>query len=602
MKRKISIIISVLFVATITTVFLMPPSVHSIWYGSNNPPMVGPPFDAEALHEDLMNGPIRQLRTGFFTFNNNPLGTLGVTPGLDTDKAWSGYTLLGLLQGKICDDAGAPPHDYGDVCGAVLIDMDGAIVKEWRLGGFPAKMLPGGSVMGSELPFHQLTGVPLVQMDWCGNEEWRWDGNPDDAWYGPNQVGELPGLCDPAHLYSISGSEWCENYSPCLDPDDPYSCISGFHHDYQREGNPVGYYAPGLKPSSSKGKTLILSNYVPPTEQTDGSLTDADGVSTEACLEEYDKCYDISDKQLYDEAIYEVDWDGTVLFKWFAFEHFEEMGFDDDAKEAIETIRVGSPNSEDATDYQHFNAVSYVGENYMYDEGDLRFHPENIITDARSNNITLIIARYDHPDGETWKSGDVVWKIGPDYSIGKPEHKLGQIIGQHHAHIIPVNLPGAGNMMIYDNQGMAGFGRLLPGLPPTNPNKFGDVSRVIEFNPVTLDIVWEYVNVVDCTPSATPPFLPVCAEETDGTMNRKHFSAFLSSAQRLKNGNTLITEGLNGRVFEVTVEGEVVWEHYSDYSNLVGSGIPAGVAAGAVYRAYRVPYKWAPKKMECPAP
>jgi hypothetical protein len=149
--------------------------------------------------------------------------------------------------------------------------------------------------------------------------------------------------------------------------------------------------------------------------------------------------------------------------------------------------------------------------------------------------------------------------------------------------------------MLFDNQGMAGWGRLLPGLPVTNPNKFGATSRVIEFNPVTLDIVWEYVNVVDCTPTLSPPFLPVCAEETDGTMNRKFFSAFLSSAQRLKNGNTLITEGINGRVFEVTVEGEVVWEHYSNYSNSVGSGIPASVAAGAVYRAYRVPEDWLPK-------
>jgi hypothetical protein len=269
------------------------------------------------------------------------------------------------------------------------------------------------------------------------------------------------------------------------------------------------------------------------------------------------------------------------------------MGFDADAKEAIMDTRVGSPNSENASDYQHNNSVSYVGENRWYEEGDLRFHPENIITDARSSNIIFIIARYDHPDGETWLAGDVVWRIGPDYFPGKPELKLGQIIGQHHAHIIPRGLPGEGNMMLFDNQGQAGFGRLLPGLPPTNPNKFGAISRVIEFNPVTLDIVWEYVNVVDCTG-------PVCAEGTPGTMNRKFFSPFLSSAQRLKNGNTLITEGIKGRVFEVTVEGEVVWEHFPTselqyYGNPVGSGIPTFVASGSVYRAYRVPESWLPK-------
>ena len=152
-------------------------------------------------------------------------------------------------------------------------------------------------------------------------------------------------------------------------------------------------------------------------------------------------------------------------------------------------------------------------------------------------------------------------------------------------------------MLIFDNQGTAGFGPLLPGLPTTSPNKFGDTSRVIEFNPINLDIVWEYNNVVDCTPSVNPPFLPVCAENTDGTWNRKFFSAFISGMQRLPNGNTMITEGQRGRVFEVTKEGEVVWEHISNYSNEVGTGIPAGVAAGAVYRAYRVPYHWVPRSL-----
>ena len=30
------------------------------------------------------------------------------------------------------------------------------------------------------------------------------------------------------------------------------------HHDYQREGNPVGYYAPGMDPMVERGNTLIL--------------------------------------------------------------------------------------------------------------------------------------------------------------------------------------------------------------------------------------------------------------------------------------------------------------------------------------------------------
>jgi hypothetical protein len=59
----------------------------------------------------------------------------------------------------------------------------------------------------------------------------------------------------------------------------------------------------------------------------------------------------------------------------------------------------------------------------------------------------------------------------------------------------------------------------------------------------------------------------------------KFFSAFISSAQRLPNGNTLITEGKNNRIFEVTVDGEVVWEYFHD---------------DIIYRAYHVPPEWIP--------
>ena len=35
--------------------------------------------------------------------------------------------------------------------------------------------------------------------------------------------------------------------------------------------------------------------------------------------------------------------------------------------------------------------------------------------------------------------------------------------------------------------------------------------------------------------------------------------------QRLPNGNTLITEGSDGRVFEVTPDHKIVWEFVSPY-------------------------------------
>ena len=68
----------------------------------------------------------------------------------------------------------------------------------------------------------------------------------------------------------------------------------------------------------------------------------------------------------------------------------------------------------------------------------------------------------------------------------------------------------------------------------------------------------------------------------------RFYSPFISGAQRLVNGNTLITEGSGGRVIEVTPQHEIVWEFISPYWG-------AHMKMNMVYRAYRVPYDWIPQ-------
>jgi hypothetical protein len=296
---------------------------------------------------------------------------------------------------------------------------------------------------------------------------------------------------------------------------------------------------------------------------------------------------------LMDDAFYEIDEDGVIQFEWHHWEHFEAgvwsssdlgMGYDNAAKDAIDNIFSGFPTFR-GTDWQHSNTVSRLGRNKWYSKGDSRFHPDNIIYDSRSSNYIAIIARH---DGGGYNQGDIVWRVGPHYTPGYPEHKLDPIIGPHHAHMIPRTLPGGGNILVFDNGGVAGYGALLPGLPGHHPNAFRDYSRVVEFDPVTLEIVWEYKNIY--------PFV----DEND-FLNRLFYSRFISSAQRLPNGNTLITDGGYGRVFEVTADGEIVWEFINPKEGVGGPPVPS-INSNAVYRAYRVPYSWAPNDLSCPAP
>lgn len=383
----------------------------------------------------------------------------------------------------------APPK--GD---AILIDMGGEIIHEWSIGGSPPKMLSGGSLIGaSEARDGHEETIDLVQEDWDGNIVWRFTNWDDDG------TGTM---------------------------------MARQHHDFQRQGNPVGYYAPGQE-FIDNGNTLVLAHYneiVP----------------------------EISNKELEDAVIYEVTWSGNLTgFEWHASDHFRGMGFDESAKAAIYQNPGYIPGAV-INDWIHINSISLLGENHWYDEGDKRFNPENIILCSRHANFIAIISR---------QTGEIVWRVGPDFSPGTLEgQKLGQIIGQHHAHMIPKGLPGAGNILVFDNGGVGGYGL-------QTSSRF--YSRIIEFDPITLDIVWEYEHK-----NGLPSF------PSPGELHR-FYSWITCSAQRLPNGNTLTTEGDDGRIFEVTPDNEIVWEY-------ITPPYAPQYRGQYVYRAYRIPPEWVP--------
>jgi len=106
------------------------------------------------------------------------------------------------------------------------------------------------------------------------------------------------------------------------------------------------------------------------------------------------------------------------------------------------------------------------------------------------------------------------------------------------------------NILIFDN----GPDRLDQAFP---------FSRVIEVNPATNQIVWKY-------------------QEASAD---NFYSSRISNAQRLPNGNTLINEGLFGRFFEVTPDGEVVWEYVNPYFEPANR--PPQTQANSAFRVYR---------------
>jgi hypothetical protein len=88
-----------------------------------------------------------------------------------------------------------------------------------------------------------------------------------------------------------------------------------------------------------------------------------------------------------------------------------------------------------------------------------------------------------------------------------------------------------------------------------------DFSRVIELDPVSKEVLWEY--------KGDPPI--------------SFYSYHISGAERQPNGNTLICEGSQGRIFEVTPEKEIVWEYINPF---FASGNGMG-RTNWIFRAHR---------------
>ena len=187
-----------------------------------------------------------------------PTGTTIYKP----DKCWNGYTII-------------PTSSFKDD-GAYLIDMNGNVVKFWKgvYGCWSNKVLPGGYIMGTtDITPGQHRHIDLAQWDWDGNMVWKFD---------------------KAEKLKI---------------EDKWIWSARQHHDYQRQGNPVGYYVPGMDPLVDSGKTLVNSIKIV-------------------------KRPDITDKPIADTWVIEVTWDGEIVWEWLITDHWDELGLSEAAKNA----------------------------------------------------------------------------------------------------------------------------------------------------------------------------------------------------------------------------------------------------------------------------
>ena len=234
----------------------------------------------------------------------------------------------------------------------------------------------------------------------------------------------------------------------------------------------------------------------------------------------------ISPRDILEDFIIEVSPAGEIVWEWHEADHFDEFGFSQERRDLIYAL---------GGDWSHANAIAPIPVNTSH--GDPRFSPGNIVMSVRHQNTVAVIDRA--TDAIVWTHTD-------------------SVIGPHTTNMIPDDRPGGGNILVFDN----GFAREWSVIPNRH------YSRVVEIDPVTGLLPYDYTA------------------EASGLPNSTMFSSTASGAQRLLNGNTLITEARTGRIFEVLPTGEIVWEYVSPHRS-------PNLNFNNIYRAYKVPLDWA---------
>jgi hypothetical protein len=218
-------------------------------------------------------------------------------------------------------------------------------------------------------------------------------------------------------------------------------------------------------------------------------------------------------------------------------------------------------------DWTHINAVAY---NPILDQimVTVRAFSELWIIDHGTTSAEAA----GHSGGKRGRGGDLLYRWGNPQAYRAGTRADQRLFAPHGGHWIPAGLPGAGHVLIFNN------GLRRPG---------GDYSSVDEI-------------VLPLDPSrgyAREPQTAYGPREAAWSFARPRESGlsagFLSGAQRLPGGNTLICVGMTGTIVEVTPGKEVVWKYTcatSIRSGQGGLGAPRGASATEVlplYRAHR---------------
>lgn len=253
--------------------------------------------------------------------------------------------------------------------------------------------------------------------------------------------------------------------------------------------------------------------------------------------------FKISNNGLWPDHIIEVEptgpTSGDIVWEWHSWDHLIQ-DYDSSknnygiVKEHPELIDINYQISQ-YDDIMHINSIDY---NEQFDQimVSVLYYNEIWIID----HSTTIEEAASHTGGISGKGGDLIYRWGNPqaYDAGTSDDQ--KLFSQHDASWIDKGYPGEGNILVFnngDNRPDSIYTSVDEFTPPVNENGEYYLEEGNAYGPE--EQKWIYI--------ANPP--------------SSFYSYNLGGAHRLPSGNTLITNGDYGKLFEVTNEGEKVWQY-----------------------------------------
>lgn len=263
---------------------------------------------------------------------------------------------------------------------------------------------------------------------------------------------------------------------------------------------------------------------------------------------------------------------GEVVWEWHIWDHLiqdfdsEKDNYGDVAAhpELLDInagARIPDPISQDSMDVLHASKRAWRNQT-VENRGSDVYHVNAINYNAELDQIVFSSPSLDeifiidhsttteeaasHKGGKSGRGGDLLFRWGNTQNYRQGDSTNQQSFGQHDVRWIEKGKPGAGNLIFYNNDIPLGrdsldYSSVYEIKPYINEEGNYGLMENRRFSPA--DVEWKYI-----------------APDTVS-----FYGSFISGAERMHNGNTFINEGPKGRFFEVTPEGEIVWEYLNQH-------------------------------------